>query len=161
MKQQRISQDFVSNTNRRCCLLELSFRFLVALSFIVVLAPRETAAQISDSAIFRIKRSAVTLPDYFVRDTSRVEPQPMDREGCPLRLRDPRSNATLVLRRYGRITHVAREKLGRASFSVMVGDYEPELEERYGVGRDELLRVNCASGAGIGIVNIWDSYPPN
>jgi hypothetical protein len=82
-------------------------------------------------------RAARDVPDHFVVGSpfgpQTSEPRPG--EGCRNPMVDPRDDTRLVL----------------ARSEVTWGDYEV-IGGRYGVGRRELLRLECATGRVIGIV---------
>lgn len=87
-------------------------------------------------------RPARDLPEQFVIDTS-VIPVPLSPEaGCVTRLLDPRDSTRLTLVRSTRQT----------ASPEFLGDYSVDPAGRYGVGAEFLLRVDCMTGRGMGIV---------
>lgn len=62
-------------------------------------------------------------------------------EACRSPLVDPRDQTRLRL--------IRSAPLGATHY----GDYEVPVTGRYGVGRDELLRVNCETGQALGVVD--------
>ena len=87
-------------------------------------------------------RPARDLPEQFVIDTS-VIPVPLSPDaGCVTRMLDPRDGTRLTL---VRSTH-------RTASPEFVGDYAVEPAGRYGVGAKSLLRVDCMTGRGLGVV---------
>jgi hypothetical protein len=79
----------------------------------------------------------VQVPDHFlvgeIDGTATREPKPG--EGCHNRMVDPKDGTKLTL---------VRSSNG-------MGDYEA-LEGRYGVGKGQLLRLDCANGRPMGVV---------
>ena len=87
-------------------------------------------------------RPAKDLPEQFVIDTS-VIPVPLSPDGgCVTRMLDPRDGTRLTLVRSTR----------RTASPEFVGDYTVEPAGRYGVGPESLLRVDCTTGHGMGVV---------
>jgi len=82
-------------------------------------------------------RAATDLPDHFLVGTfmGPETTEPSTGEGCRNPMVDPRDDTRLMLK---------RSSGGRGDYAVPDG--------RYGVAEDELLRLDCASGAPIGIV---------
>jgi len=83
-----------------------------------------------------VLRPAEGAPERFVRaDRSPLAGAPGTATACESPLVDPRTGAQLMMQRsYG----------GRGDYSVAAG--------AYGAGTGELLRVDCADGAPVGIV---------
>ncbi|MEX0900093.1 MAG: hypothetical protein WD081_05320 [Gammaproteobacteria bacterium] len=95
----------------------------------IVLAAGLVGCATSDFGPGTVLRSAVDTPESFVADA------PPELFECMSPLRDARNGVRLTL---------VRSQDGE-------GDYAVE-GARYGVGRGELLRVDCGNGAAIGIV---------
>ncbi len=95
----------------------------------VVLAGALVGCATSDFGPGTVLRRAAEAPEAFVAD------EPAKLFTCLSPLRDARNGVRLTL---------VRSSDGE-------GDYAVE-GSRYGVGRDELLRVDCGTGAPIGIV---------
>jgi hypothetical protein len=87
---------------------------------------------------------AKDLPDHFMVVASglaqRSEPKPG--EGCRNPMVDLRDGTTLNL---------IRSKDGTGDYQVMNRDYE--LKSQYGVDSQHLLRLDCATGKSLGIVD--------
>ena len=87
---------------------------------------------------------AKDLPDHFMGAVTglsqRSEPGPG--EGCRNPMVDPRDGTTLNL---------IRSKDGTGDYQVMNRDYE--LKSQYGVDSRHLLRIDCATGRALGIVD--------
>ena len=82
------------------------------------------------------ERVAVDVPDHFMIGTdSGGMAEPIADGTCRNPIVDPRDGTRLILIR------------SADSF----GDYEPPLP-RYGLGKDDLLRVECSTGKAYGIV---------
>ena len=113
-------------------------------------------------------RTAQNLPTMFVADTTNRAGRTVLGEGCTTRLVDPRDGTLLVL--------VRSQELPAGSFATATrsptrdnipptipatgrefrGDYSVDHPERYGLGAKELLRVDCVTGRGLGIVERSD-----
>ncbi len=88
-----------------------------------------------------VPEPATDLPEQFVPDAD--QPTAMPVAGCRGRLRDPRDGTVLVLERSTAVVEVpARYQ----------GDYSVPPGNRYGIGSDQLLRVECLTGRGLGVV---------
>ena len=86
---------------------------------------------------------AKNLPDHFMVAVSGVaqSEEPRAGEGCRNPMVDPRNGTTLNL---------MRSKDGMGDYQVLGGDYE--LASKYGVDARHLLRIDCASGKALGVV---------
>jgi hypothetical protein len=97
-----------------------------------------------DSMARPVVAEAKDLPDHFMVVASgiaqRSEPRPG--EGCRNPMVDPRDSTTLNL---------IRSKDGTGDYQVMNRDYE--LKSQYGVDSRHLLRLDCATGKALGIVD--------
>ena len=87
---------------------------------------------------------AKNLPDHFMVTVTGIgqaeEPKPG--EGCRNPMVDPRNGTPLVL---------MRSKSGVGDYQVQGRDYE--LDSSYGVDPRHLLRIDCATGKALGIVD--------
>ncbi|HYD51848.1 MAG TPA: hypothetical protein VEA99_04440 [Gemmatimonadaceae bacterium] len=108
-------------------------------------------------------RVARNLPTMFVADTTNRDAQPTLGAGCSTRLVDPRDGNLLMLARSqeletGRAADVTRSPTRdnipptRPAQRDVRGDYSVSYPERYGVTAGELLRIDCVTGRGLGIV---------
>jgi hypothetical protein len=90
-----------------------------------------------------IVASAKDLPDHFLVPVSGLAQaeEPKAGEGCRNPMIDPRNGTTLNL---------MRSKDGVGDYQVMGEQYS--LASRYGVDSRHYLRVDCATGKGLGIV---------
>ena len=87
-------------------------------------------------------RAAPNTPDHFM--VGGMEPgsplsEPQSDRACRNPMVDPRDGTRLTLK---------QSQPGSAGH---IGDYEVP-EGRYGVGRGELLRLNCSTGVAMGVV---------
>jgi hypothetical protein len=90
-----------------------------------------------------IVAEAKDLPDHFmvsVTGVSQME-EPKAGEGCKNPMVDPRK---------GTVLNLVRSKDGIGDYQVLGKEYE--LEPRYGVDSRHYLRVDCATGKALGIV---------
>jgi len=87
-------------------------------------------------------RPARDLPEQFMIDTSTIPVTLAPEAGCVTRLIDPRDGTRLTLVRSTR----------RTAKPEFLGDYSVEPAGRYGIGANSLLRVDCMTGRGLGIV---------
>jgi len=87
---------------------------------------------------------AKDLPDHFVVAASGLagSEEPKPGEGCRNPMADPR---------YGTLLHLMRAKDGKGDYQVLNRDFE--LKAQYGVDSQHLLRLDCATGKALGIVN--------
>jgi len=117
---------------------------LGAASAFVALVAGAGCASGSDPMTRTVVAEAKDLPDHFMVLASgfaqRSEPRPG--EGCRNPMVDPRDSTTLNL---------VRSKDGTGDYQVMNRDYE--LKSQYGVDSRHLLRVDCATGKALGIVD--------
>jgi len=112
-------------------------------AFVVLLAGAGCAS--GRSSVTRpVVAEAKDLPDHFMVVASgiaqRSEPKPG--EGCRNPMVDARDGTTLNL---------IRSKDGAGDYQVMNREYE--LKSQYGVDSQHLLRVDCATGKALGIVD--------
>ena len=78
--------------------------------------------------------AATDVPGHFLVRTADGGTRPVDPDpACESPLVDPRDNSELILQ---------RAEAG-------LGDYSPALP-RYGLAKDELLRVDCSTGVAVG-----------
>ncbi len=91
-----------------------------------------------------IVAEATNLPDHFTVAVSGIaqSEEPRAGEGCRNPMVDPRNGTTLNL---------MRSKDGIGDYQVLGGDFE--LASHYGVDERHLLRIECASGKALGIVD--------
>ena len=75
-------------------------------------------------------------------DTSTIPVTLAPDAGCATRLIDPRDRTRLTLVRSTR----------RSASPEFLGDYSVEPAGRYGVGASSLLRVDCMTGRGLGVI---------
>lgn len=87
-------------------------------------------------------RAPRDVPPAFVPDTA-AAPSAVPARTCLVHLRDPRDGTRLLLVRSASTDQGAPG---------LRGDYEVERPGRYGAGPGELLRLDCASGAVVGVV---------
>lgn len=94
-------------------------------------------------------QSARGLPTVFVPDTVGVKPGTSAKGvvGCRAHLADPTFGTQLTL--------VRSTDRGGAPTTYW-GDYQVTPIGRYGVGENELLRVDCRTGQAVGIVPLKD-----
>jgi hypothetical protein len=87
---------------------------------------------------------AKDLPDHFMVAATGIasSEEPKPGEGCRNPMADPR-NGTLL--------NLMRSKDGKGDYQVLNRDYE--LKTAYGVDSQHLLRLDCATGKALGIVN--------
>jgi hypothetical protein len=87
---------------------------------------------------------AKDLPDHFMVVATGVaqKSEPRPGEGCQNPMVDPRDGTTLNL---------LRSKDGTGDYQVLNRDYE--LKSQYGVDSRHLLRLDCATGKALGIVD--------
>jgi hypothetical protein len=87
---------------------------------------------------------AKDLPDHFMVAASGVarSEEPNPGEGCRNPMVDPRD---------GTLLHLVRFKDGKGDYQVLNKDFE--LKTAYGVDSQHLLRLDCATGKALGIVN--------
>ena len=84
----------------------------------------------------RTPRAPRDVPDHFLAVApSGAAREPSGGDACPGRMQDPRYSARLTL---------ARSRAGQGDYEVSAG--------RYGVGDDELLRIECGTGKATAIV---------
>ena len=90
-----------------------------------------------------IAAEAKDLPDHFMVVVSGLSQreEPKVGEGCRNPMVDPRN---------GTVLNLMRSKDGAGDYQVLGVQYE--LESRYGVDSRHYLRVDCATGKGLGIV---------
>jgi hypothetical protein len=101
-------------------------------------------ASSSSSTERPVVAQAKNLPDHFmvaVSGLARME-EPRPGEGCRNPMVDPRNGTALNL---------MRSKNGVGDYQVMGSQYE--LESSYGVDPRHLLRIDCATGKALGIVD--------
>jgi len=117
---------------------------LGATSAFVALVAGTGCASGHDTATRPVVAEAKDLPDHFMVVASgfaqRIEPMPG--ESCRNPMVDPRDSTTLNL---------IRSKDGTGDYQVMNRDYE--LKSQYGVDSQHLLRLDCATGKALGIVD--------
>jgi hypothetical protein len=84
------------------------------------------------------------LPDHFMVAATGVASaeEPTSGEGCRNPMVDPRD---------GTLLHLVRSKDGKGDYQVL--DRDLELKTAYGVDSQHLLRLDCATGTALGIVN--------
>jgi len=104
----------------------------IAVALVIGACSHTTASFPADSEA----RPAIGAPETFLSEAPARAPHEGEPGTCRSPLVDPGDGTRLVLVRSLRGTR---------------GDYEVP-PGRYGVGRDELLRVDCSSGAVIGVV---------
>lgn len=87
---------------------------------------------------------AKNLPDHFMVAATGIasSEEPKPGEGCRNPMVDPRDGTPL---------HLVRSKDGKGDYQVLDRDYE--LKTAYGVDSQHLLRLDCATGKALGIVN--------
>jgi hypothetical protein len=87
---------------------------------------------------------AKNLPDHFMVAVSGIaqKEEPKEGEGCRNPMVDPRNGTALNL---------MRSKNGVGDYQVLGSQYE--LDSSYGVDSRHLLRVDCATGKALGIVD--------
>jgi hypothetical protein len=87
---------------------------------------------------------AKSLPDHFMVAGSGVarKEEPKAGEGCRSPMVDPRNGTALNL---------MRSKNGVGDYQVLGNQYE--LDSLYGVDPRHLLRIDCATGKALGIVD--------
>ena len=90
-----------------------------------------------------IAAEAKDLPDHFMVVVSGLSQreEPKVGEGCRNPMVDPRN---------GTVLNLMRSKDGAGDYQVLGVQYE--VESRYGVDSRHYLRVDCATGKGLGIV---------
>ncbi|NJW53285.1 hypothetical protein [Salinimicrobium oceani] len=108
-------------------------KFLVSLNFLILLVLLSCGTTSVNRSMKPIERQAIDIPEKFdaphgVTRTSNA---------CVSPLTDPRDGTTI--------------KMYSSFGSEEVGDYTVPVG-RYGVGEDELLRINCRTGVVMGIV---------
>jgi hypothetical protein len=117
---------------------------LSATSAFVALLAGAGCASGRSSVTRPVVAEAKDLPDHFMVVASgiaqRSEPKPG--EGCRNPMVDARDGTTLNL---------IRSKDGAGDYQVMNREYE--LKSQYGVDSQHLLRVDCATGKALGIVD--------
>lgn len=112
--------------------MRLRYRTLVVLFGLVLVS---CAGHADRQVTHGIIRPGLDLPDHFLIDTDAEAMEPTDDGTCHSPLVDPRDGTKLTM---------IRSANG-------MGDYAPP-DGRYGVGTKELLRIECATGVAIGIV---------
>ncbi|MFI5197763.1 MAG: hypothetical protein ACHQJD_04010 [Thermoanaerobaculia bacterium] len=87
---------------------------------------------------------AKDLPDHFTVAATGIasSEEPSGGEGCRNPMMDPRD---------GTLLHLVRSKDGKGDYQVLSTDFE--LKTQYGVDSRHLLRLDCATGKALGIVN--------
>ena len=87
---------------------------------------------------------AKNLPDHFMVAATGIasSEEPKPGEGCRNPMVDPRD---------GTLLHLVRSKDGKGDYQVL--DRDLELKTAYGVDSQHLLRLDCATGKALGIVN--------
>jgi hypothetical protein len=87
---------------------------------------------------------AKDLPDHFMVASTGIasSEEPKPGEGCRNPMTDPRDGTRLNL---------VRTKDGKGDYQVLDRDFE--LKTAYGVDPRHLLRLDCATGKALGIVN--------
>ena len=113
--------------------------------FAAVLGAAALAACASrtNSMAGKIVAEAKDLPDQFmvsVSGLSQME-EPKPGEGCKNPMVDPRK---------GTVLNLMRSKDGVGDYQVLGEEFE--VQSRYGVDSRHYLRVDCATGKGLGIV---------
>lgn len=90
-----------------------------------------------------IVAEAKDLPDHFTVAVSGLaqSEEPKAGEGCRNPMVDPRN---------GTVLNLMRSKDGAGDYQVLGAQYE--VESRYGVDSRHYLRVDCATGKALGIV---------
>jgi hypothetical protein len=91
-----------------------------------------------------IVAQAKNLPDHFMVSVSGIarKEEPKSGEGCRNPMADPRNGTTLNL---------MRSKNGSGDYQVLGEQYE--VDSTYGVDSRHLLRIDCATGKALGIVD--------
>lgn len=106
-------------------------------TFIVGMLVALSGCATTDFAPERVLRPAADAPDHFrvgsPSDPTTTEPTPGD--DCRSPMVDPRDGARIQLE---------RSASGLGDYAVAAG--------RYGVGGDELLRLECGTGRPVGVV---------
>lgn len=87
-----------------------------------------------------VPRPATDLPDRFVADSAQPTATASS-PTCIVHLRDPRNDVRLTL-----------FWSAWTAGPTLIGDYQVVPPGRYGVGTNELLRLDCATGRPHGIV---------
>jgi hypothetical protein len=125
---------------------------------VLIAAAAVTAVLASGCARSRASRNTRDFPAAFVpvewaadRPTSTGASIPT-REGCAIRLRDPRDGTMLLLRRSENRQESAQEGGATVTHYRAIGDYEVLTAGRYGVTTDEWLRVDCTTWRATGPV---------
>jgi hypothetical protein len=87
---------------------------------------------------------AKNLPDHFMVAVTGIaqREEPNSSEGCRNPMADPRNDTTLNL---------VRSKGGTGDYQVLGVEYG--LDSTYGVDSRHLLRIDCATGKALGIVD--------
>jgi hypothetical protein len=117
---------------------------LVAASAFVALVAGAGCASGRGQATRPVVAEAKDLPDHFMVAATGLaqKEEPKAGEGCRNPMVDPRDGTTLNL---------VRSKDGMGDYQVMNKDYE--LKSQYGVDPRHLLRIDCATGKALGIVD--------
>jgi hypothetical protein len=91
-----------------------------------------------------IVAQAKNLPDHFMVAVSGIaqKEEPKSGEGCRNPMVDPRNGTALNL---------MRSKDGTGDYQILGNQYE--LDSTYGVDSRHLLRIDCATGKALGIVD--------
>ena len=115
--------------------------FVAAASALVALAG---CASSRGSMEAPVVAEAKNLPDHFMVAVTGVaqKEEPKAGEGCRNPMVDPRNGTTLNL---------MRSKNGVGDYQVLGEQYE--LDSTYGVDSRHLLRIDCATGKALGIVD--------
>jgi hypothetical protein len=115
-----------------------------ATSALVALVALAGCASSRSSMAGPVVAEAKNLPDHFMVAVTglaqREEPKPG--EGCRNPMVDPRNGTALNL---------MRSKNGTGDYQVLGQQYE--LDSMYGVDSRHLLRIDCATGKALGIVD--------
>jgi hypothetical protein len=115
-----------------------------ATSALVALVALAGCASSRSSMAGPVVAEAKNLPDHFMVAVTglaqREEPKPG--EGCRNPMVDPRNGTALNL---------MRSKNGTGDYQVLGQQYE--LDSTYGVDSRHLLRIDCATGKALGIVD--------
>lgn len=115
--------------------------FLAAASAVVALAG---CASSRGSMEGPVVAEAKNLPDHFMVAVTGIaqKEEPKSGEGCRNPMVDPRNGAPLNL---------VRSNNGTGDYQVLGLEYQ--LESTYGVDSRHLLRIDCATGKALGIVD--------
>lgn len=105
--------------------------FITGLALVVAATGCSTVKKTLETTPMRIERPASDLPGQFVLQDGGLNSNAL----CQNPLVDPRDKTTLQLMQSDR---------GEGNYQVPAG--------KYGVGPGELLRVDCTTGRGMGIV---------